>query len=493
MPSDPQQRKLLRQEIAQLLAKKAIEPVTDGSPGFQSSLFVIPKRNGGYRPVFNLKRLNQHLDAPHFKMETLKQVTPLIQQHDYLTSIDLSDAFLYILVHKVSRKYLRFRWESQTFQFRTTPFGLSTVPWLFTRVTKPVLTWARTQGIRVSAYLDDWIVVADSYQNSLQHTSQLTKMMTKLGWMINWKKSSLDPTQSLEHLGFILNSKEMTFSLPGKKIRDIRKSIRSVIQRTKVSPRIIHSLTMRICAAAMAIFPTNMYTQALMFFKNRSVRRQHHWDQEVTLPQDARQELQWWQENLSKWNGRALLNPDPNKTIYVDASNAGWGGVGMGKSVQGVWSHDEVCESINWRELKAIELTLQSFRWLKNSTILVRSDNTAATTYINKQGGIRSHSLSRLATSIWEMCLKRGLLLQARHIPVYLNTEEDSASRQFQAKNMWQIRPSTYRTIVQTHFGKNDLRIEPLTFYQSMSLGRGILKRWRRTLLPFRGRSSVAP
>jgi hypothetical protein len=128
MPSDPQQRKLLRQEISQLLAKRAIEPVKDGSPGFHSSMFVIPKRNGGHRPVFNLKRLNQHLDAPHFKMETLRQVAPLIQQHDYLTSIDLSDAFLHILIHKMSRKYFRFRWEGQTFQFRTTSIDISIVP-----------------------------------------------------------------------------------------------------------------------------------------------------------------------------------------------------------------------------------------------------------------------------------------------------------------------------------------------------------------------------
>lgn len=131
----------------------------------------------------------------------------------------------------------------------------------------------------------------------------------------------------------------------------------------------------------------------------------------------------------------------------------------MGKSVQGVWSHAEASESINWRELKAIELTLQSFRSLRNSTILIRSDNTTATAYINKQGGTRSQSLSRLATSIWEMCLKRGLLLQARHIPGHLNTEADVASRRFFTKNMWHIRPTTYRTIIQPRFGRNDVDV----------------------------------
>jgi hypothetical protein len=138
-PMNQEQRALLRQEINSLLAKRAIEPAAR-SLGFMSSMFVIPKWNGGYRPVFNLKALNQHVIAPHFKMETIQQVTQLIQRNDYLTSIDITDAFLHILVHRNSRKYLRFHWEGESFQFRTTPFGLSVVPWVFTRLTKPVLT-----------------------------------------------------------------------------------------------------------------------------------------------------------------------------------------------------------------------------------------------------------------------------------------------------------------------------------------------------------------
>ncbi|KAI7854579.1 hypothetical protein BDC45DRAFT_585235, partial [Circinella umbellata] len=85
-----EQKFLLQQEIADLLNKKAIEPVTSGQ-GFSSTMFVIPKRNGGFRPVFNLKILNQYLHAPKFKMETLQQVIKMIQPNDYLTSIDLAD------------------------------------------------------------------------------------------------------------------------------------------------------------------------------------------------------------------------------------------------------------------------------------------------------------------------------------------------------------------------------------------------------------------
>ncbi|KAI9309914.1 hypothetical protein BX666DRAFT_1844837, partial [Dichotomocladium elegans] len=89
-PRNHDQRQLLRQEIAQLLYKRAIEPAP-ASAGFTSSMFVIDKKNGSHRPVFNLKRLNRFLSPPHFKMETLPQVVQLLCPRDYMTSIDLSD------------------------------------------------------------------------------------------------------------------------------------------------------------------------------------------------------------------------------------------------------------------------------------------------------------------------------------------------------------------------------------------------------------------
>ncbi|KAI8639171.1 hypothetical protein BD408DRAFT_435383 [Parasitella parasitica] len=66
------------QAIQDLLQKSAIEKVSPEQvqeiPGYYSSIFVIPKKDGGIRPVFNLKKLNQYLEAPHFKMETVESV-----------------------------------------------------------------------------------------------------------------------------------------------------------------------------------------------------------------------------------------------------------------------------------------------------------------------------------------------------------------------------------------------------------------------------------
>lgn len=52
------------------------------------------------------------------------------------------------------------------------------------------------------------------------------------------------------------------------------------------------------------------------------------------------------------------------------------------------WTQKESQMSINWSELKAGQIALQTFSDLNNQTILIRTDNTMSMAYINnKQGG----------------------------------------------------------------------------------------------------------
>ena len=442
--------------IAKLWDKRAIELVSDNCPGFFSPLFTIPKRDGGVRPVFNLRKLNEFIHAPHFKMETMTQVLNLVHLGDFMTSIDLSDAFLHIKMHQHSRKYLRFRWNNRTYQFRTAPFGLSIVPWFFTRLTKPILKWARERGIRVSAYLDDWIVLASSYQQARDHTQQLMNMLTSLGWLINTKKSVSEPTQVIQHLGFSMDTRQMNVKIPGKKLRDLRKSIQSILMMPMQTPRTIHSLTMRIRATALAVFPTRLYTQKLMHFKNQYVQSPRQWDQPQSLPPDCLDELRWWHRNISTWNGLSWIQPKPTCTLFVDASDEGWGAVLDQMTIQQRWTADEKTHSINWRELQAVFQAIRAFPQLRNVSILIRTDNISAMTYINKQGGTRSLPLSDLAGRLWRFCLRKRIRLTAQHIPGIENSAADRASRFFQKLPSWQLTPATFQ-LIQSHFGINDV------------------------------------
>lgn len=110
-------------------------------------------------------------------------------------------------------------------------------------------------------------------------------------------------------------------------------------------------------------------------------------------------------ENLQLWNGRSIIPQAPKHALYVDASDRGWGAHWRNKRISGLWSREEAQQPINWRELKAVELALQTFRSLRQTSIRIRTDYVTSLTYINRQGETRSTVLSDLASSLWKMCL----------------------------------------------------------------------------------------
>ncbi|KAG1043300.1 hypothetical protein G6F43_011686 [Rhizopus delemar] len=288
-----------------LLQKRAIEPVpvSESYASFVSPLFTVPKKSGGVRPVFNLKALNQYVDCPHFKMETIQDISLMVKPDDHLASIDLSDAFLHLPLHPSSRKYLRFVWQNRLFQFRTTPFGLNIAPFWFTKTTRLIVQWARQQGIRLSAYLDDWIIMGETKEILQQHLQKVLSCLRNLGWLVNDEKSNFEPSPTIEHLGFVLDTTTMQASLPGKKLRDIQRSLKQLFQNPVQTPRRVQSVIMRLQAATFAVFPARLYTRHLLHQKNQWMRHDPRWDIPQRLNTQAVAELQWWINNLSKWNG----------------------------------------------------------------------------------------------------------------------------------------------------------------------------------------------
>ena len=203
-PVNHERSEALAEEIYKL-QQKGVVSVVKGEPGqFFSPIFLVPKSDGSWRPVINLRELNTHLAHHHFKMEGIRTVKDVIQSRDWLVKLDLKDAYLSVRVDPEYRRWLRFQWQNRTYQFDTLPFGLSSAPFVFTKLLKPAVAILRQAGIRLVLYLDDMLIMARSAHDARTHLA--TAMAS----------------QSLEFLGFLLDSRMMTISLPNSKIRTIQ-------------------------------------------------------------------------------------------------------------------------------------------------------------------------------------------------------------------------------------------------------------------------------
>jgi len=211
----------LDREIKSLLEKEAIERAPR-SQGFYARVFLVPKKGGTFRPVFNLKPLNQSIAKRQFKMATVKSVASAIRPGDFAVSIDMKDAYLHVPILSSHKKFLKFIYKGVTYQFKVLPFGLSSAPRTFTKLTRVVILHCRCLGLRLILYLDDGLLLARPRELAARHRDVLVGLLLDLGWVINWEKSDLLPSQDFSYVGLDWSSATMTVSLPTDKLQDIQ-------------------------------------------------------------------------------------------------------------------------------------------------------------------------------------------------------------------------------------------------------------------------------
>ena len=119
--ANPVRNKHLKESLQ--VIEKVVVP---SSLAFYNRLFLVPKPNNKWRPILDLSQLNLYLASASFKMETPETNRLSLQQGEWVTSLDFSDAYFHVPISQRSRKFLRFHLNSQTYQFTALPFGLPT-------------------------------------------------------------------------------------------------------------------------------------------------------------------------------------------------------------------------------------------------------------------------------------------------------------------------------------------------------------------------------
>ena len=375
--------KIISKEIDSLLEKGAICQTTDGK-GFTSNIFLVPKTEGKWKLILNLKALNQFVTHEHFKKEDIRCVKDLINQGDHMCKLDLKDAYLSIPIHKSSRKFLKFHWQGVAYEYTALPFGLSAAPRTFTKVLKPVLAALRAKGIRLVAYLDDILNIGKDKECAEEAFQTTKSLLQALGFVVNLEKSQSQATQEIEFLGFIINSREMTFRIPTARVKQIKNDTKRILQKEQVTVRELAHIVGVLASTRLAVLSAPLHYRALQGQRNEGLHHHLSYESMVTLSSQSREDLQWWTNHLSRNNGRPIHHPPPNMVTESDASDTGWGACYEGLTTRGQWSREESRLHINCKELLAAFLAVQTFAKNKRRMhIRLRVDNTTAMYYIN--------------------------------------------------------------------------------------------------------------
>lgn len=223
-------------QIACFLERGIIEKATHSNGEYISNIFIPPKKDGSYWLILNLKQLNESVEYHHFKTENLRSAITLMTPNCFVAFIDLKDAYYLVSVNENCRKYLRFIWKPQLFQFTCLPNGLSCAPRIFTKILKPVYATLHSQGFENVGSIDDPYLQGGTFSECSTNVAVTTKLFTDIGFILNHETSVFEPKQVITVVGFVLNSVTLTVALTPEKATKLVTKATTIL--AKISPSV---------------------------------------------------------------------------------------------------------------------------------------------------------------------------------------------------------------------------------------------------------------
>ena len=441
----------LDRAMQQFIHHKIVEPCSPvPGPCFYSNIFPRIKPDGSSRVILNLKVLNLHMDKVHFKMDTLRDVLHLVSPGCFFATVDFKHAYYSVPVCPQERSWLRFIWNTQHYQFTCLPQGLSSAPRIFTKLLKPILAHFRSLGITVSCYIDDCIFIADTPHQLSKNVKYAVHVFDRLGLTLHPAKSVLHPSQSIEFLGFILDSLAMTVTLASRKKHKIHTMATSLIRKRHVSIRELSALIGNLVAAEPGVPLAPLRYKQLEIVRNEALSlHKGNFDSTLTLSHRAVTTMHWWITNIHSQT-KSLICPPPSHELFTDASLEGWGAKLGHMSTGGQWAASE-SDHINILELKAVLFGLKALCTdLSNTHIRIRTDNTTAVACISRTCSIKP-LLLQVTEDIYHWAACRHIELSATHVKGSDNVDADFASRTFNSDTEWMLLPHIFH-ILCSHF-----------------------------------------
>ncbi len=385
-------------------------------------------------------------------MLTHRRMIKCIQPRDWFAAIDLKDAYFHVSILPRHRPFYGLRPRVGHGSTGSSPSGSPCPPVSSRRSRRVPLPrygkWASGSSTVSS--------MARTQEQLCDHRDLVLRHLSQLGLRVNWEKSKLSPAQRISFLGVELDSVSMTARLTEERAQSVLNCLSSFGGRTVVPLKQFQRLLGHMASVA-AVTPLGLlHMRPLQHWLHSRVPR-WAWRRgalRVNITQECRRSFSPWTDLAFLRAGVPLEQVSRHVVVTTDASSTGWGATCNGQAASGLWTGPRLLWHINCLELLAVHLALRQFRpLLLGKHVLVRTDNTAAVSYINRMGGIRSRRMSQLARHLLLWSHTRLKSLRAVHIPGVLNRAADALSRQLTFPGEWRLHPETIR-LIWSRFGE---------------------------------------
>ena len=351
-----------------------------------------------------------------------------------MAKVDLKSAYRSVSIHPSNFKYTGLKWKFSghndfTYMYdNRLPFGAKLSSSSFHIISQSIRRMMESRGIKVVAYLDDFLIVSNSKIECSTALATLIALLRSLGFSIAYEKT-IGPCQRLTFLGIELNSVSLTMSLPEEKVVSFLSTLRAFRAQKRASCRQLQHLAGKLSWAANVIRGGRIYLQNV-FDAIRTLKKPGH---KIIITSEIRADIDFWLEFLPVFNWKYMNTfvSQPH-VVFTDASDQGGGVVSASDWAYFNWRTDlPQCADahINVKEtLTAIMAVYRLAPTWAGKDILICTDNMTTKAVINK-GRSRHQLIRQHLKNVFWLSNMYSFDVKCIHIPGTANYLADAVSR----------------------------------------------------------------
>ena len=178
------------------------------------------------------------------------------------------------------------------------PFGLSSAPYLFTKLLKPLVKKWRTEGKSIVVFLDDGLGAAADHTKARISSLSVHADLLKSGFVPNEEKSLWEPTQVITWLGTVIDTSQCIISATDTRIQSLSEDLSFLLDATNPSLYQVSRLA-SVCGKIISL-GNCVRNVARLMTRNifAVVNSATNWNSMVSLTPGCVEELNFWKVNL---------------------------------------------------------------------------------------------------------------------------------------------------------------------------------------------------
>lgn len=193
-------REKVREQIKVMLKDGILE---ESFSNYVNPLTIVERGDKPIRICVDARRINQQMVADRTKVIPIREQLQRFHGARYITSLDLTSAFLQIPLKPESRKWTAFQFQGRVYEFTAVPYGTRNSQAAFIRALEQVFGDDEYIEYLVT-YVDDILVHSATFAEHINHLNKVLCKLTTAGFTINAAKCQFCKPE-IKFLGHVIS------------------------------------------------------------------------------------------------------------------------------------------------------------------------------------------------------------------------------------------------------------------------------------------------